>query len=1541
MYINEEVISFIEENAQDSKVKDINLKNLKIPKKIKKELLQCFALYEGARYFDIILGEELTIPPTFSEEIKEMDAAIPFGFNEFCKEAIQISKDVKKKLATSPAIVVDLKNQQAQLLNNKNNFMQGLFKEGWKNNPIVVSFLKHVDFLAYSSKALLFLYQDVIPKLISILEKLTKKNTNPELKVLLVKLENEKSAIRHAMVARLRNAAKKNDLEDDDVLFSVKEDLAVASPKFRDYSKQVTKSVSFHTIPHKKMTEKTWIQFSEILSTSPEQVVRDEYKKVWSEIRINSPIKLNAVERNHSVMLIPEGIRQSDIPVDIPSSWLHPGAYKRRVFFENNQYRILEINNQIAELKYRVENLKHPLKLNDILRTVDQINELNILVQETILIADEKKYGGLGRLFFSDTNNMLETWKKILFNVAKTDVFSIEEMFANKLLDLVQTKDICWDEDYKFLPQDINKIYQFLYPLVGKLVKYDKKTHLLFNLIKSNTSVIYKKENFILTFLNKFNQGNFKRNFIKDECNKINLEMAVKFAAQYTQDKDVKKALYFLCNLVNLNEEEINLDKLDIDKIKKSLLPLFKNQSDSLDSVTNILKTIVEKYLLPIVTDINSREYKLLSTIDFQEAEDWRLKKLEKLHEAEEYLEKMFSDSFITEEKIKQAKESIDILRALSSTRNPCLNNRIDEFVKPYLNSYQGQDNSLQAVFTHFGDESLILDYGKKLLNYYLQHGMYTDILNEEFFTKNKDLLKQVFPELFIEHLIQISSRTDDDFSDDMLKIVEKFQNIEEENTSVLEELDSLRLKKLKKYISQPTELNKIFDEISRSCIAFPALPKSTVGVIELFKDDRIKWNESIQIIIGKSKDKTLRKLGYVKWFETVALDPDLASQHQPAFLAYHSFELLLKDFGKEAIPDMLQKIEICLRNNVNITMDMIGIFQVLLSDRILLEFNRQDLKSLLSSVKKELEFKLKVKNAFSELVQLSSAASSTDEEIIEEIKTKYKRMKRREKDNDDKEARGIEQALEEYFRWLINKAVDLNINVEQQARYQKLLGALISSIDNVNLPTLLTLKKIKSIDIFKIKELFRLPYHTSGYISRGELQLDINESFVHLLPIFSKENLQKINNDLTHVLKKLYTIDPLKEILQILQKIVQQALDNKAIQLSEEELRYIKFYLCFKNIMNTLIGLSSQREIGRSLIASEQIKIDFNQSPYSSARYESFWKAWLEDTNKHGYFVELTWLNQKYSISQPQIQQHVTDENPNLISFKTVVEKFRDRKDQNEIPGHLWGYIFSCMEKPERLEASFKEIYLQLIDLVSVRVEKFETIFLGYDLPDVITFAELIENDNNLQNLIYDFSFMNSYPSCLQSLVDGILLSYAKQLKNAEDIPNEIKRLKKIEMFIRKTADSNHLLILENIQKGVVLNELVHQQMTNNYFKGLFKVQSLVLVNLVNHVIKINQSKFFGSIEKDFPVHIKETILVKLYQTEVMLMHPSSNLNKSVDLIEKCWSFIRNTIQKEGIDKDAYKLIDEFMEKNQVEIPFRCDVKLSVSSIHTTQMTY
>lgn len=425
LFRDDHIIFTPESELQTSTAKiHIALHELRLSDELKKELSTLLTLYEASIYINVInqtqaRGSISDIPDT------------PGGLEQINK--LNQFRRLFKKTLSSPIFILKKKLALARCLNKEDKFMEEKFSNSWK---------QIVTYIAYSTKALLFIYEFIIPNILSILK--TIKHADSNIKKLIYYLENEKTNIEHAMLTRIKTGIDKEDLENDDVFYYVANEIAEKNETFKNQYEHVKKFGCF-SAPEKKMTEDNWLAINQNLARTSDKTIQKKYADLWERPNNWQPIPLKVIKRDYGLVVIPSEIKPEWIPFNIPQiSWLRPGIAKRCRFFVDNFYKITDLNLKITNLNKKFEHLNSTLTHQQILDFFQNIFLIENILLNLIIDAENNKFGGITRIFFKKTNNMLDGWKKSVVHLQKSVFFPLKEKFISHLKRHIP--NINWDQ---------------------------------------------------------------------------------------------------------------------------------------------------------------------------------------------------------------------------------------------------------------------------------------------------------------------------------------------------------------------------------------------------------------------------------------------------------------------------------------------------------------------------------------------------------------------------------------------------------------------------------------------------------------------------------------------------------------------------------------------------------------------------------------------------------------------------------------------------------------------------------------------------------------------------------------------------------------------------------------------------------------------------------------------------------------------------------------------------------------------------------------
>lgn len=1485
LQIVDDIIKFHATN--ESTVIELNLNSLHLSRRNKNYLLALLNVLENS----LIALEQ---PCETNEYI----------YNENKKSSLlQEITATLKKVASAPVSSYKLKKMKLDLLLNKNNFMENHFGVGWRSLEIIEYYLKQGEYLLFSVKTILFLYQTIIPKILEILKTTcdtTEKNT------FVSRLANEKLAIEYNLLARIQMVLEAKSNKNNDLITTTVDKLSKLNPHFKNNFEQEVNCSA--TNGHGKIFEMEWLDCNVILAQNDNHLISKKYKQIWQHTSSHA-IRLHAIDREYSKVVLPHGIKSDYIPYQLPKySWLHPGINKRATFFQENQYKIIKLNQKIEYLKQTVNNIKGSVSFQKIIELVETINDTNKLLTLMRTTAAKNKIGSIfGHLFFKHTNDMLDDWILILRKLEQSEILAIEEQVAKILL--TQSSKVCWDEAHQSQASDIYKIHRFLFPLVGKLVKQNRGDNDLCHQIKNKTTQIYNLENVLTHHLKKFLEGNYINNDIDNQVLQL-LKNDVEYVKKFIKNFKTRAALELLQQLIVKDEKIL---QLSLENIIKKLTNLF--EKDKYHKVNELLLILKNSYILPKVRRLDSKEYRFLSLLDTGSAEVWKLTYHEKIENAFWYFSDLFNAT-VDHIDIELVRQHLTVLRDVSNQCQNKIDILIAQKVRPFIQNYKGENNYLGIVITELNNTAIIIEYGEKLLKFYLENRLYNELSKEIFFIKNLVVLQNTFETKIIE---QLNTYTDHktDISEELIIAIQIINPCEK----IYEQLDTIRLHNLQEIVlNDPNQLDARLELYLKSAISFPASAKGTKNVQEWILSQKIPWSVSLQTLVDKKNDINLKRSLALQWFDAILKNPQLAEQYKEKALSCLNYENLFNDFGEENIVELLIIVERYLKGKCSICATSLNVINLILSEPLIKQFAAEEIRSLYLQVYKNFTYQTKCQEILKNLILLTNDRETVKIIIqLKELSNLQSFMT-----EEAEYATLFNNTMEQYIKYLVELLVDQNSGFDKKTYIFVLLKMIINELPEKISETLDFLKANRNVESCnKLSDLLNIKTSIGLFIEKRMLELDINVNILDLLKLLPKDKLVIFNKDLIDVGMNLSDDLPVKPIIDLLQIVTKSILENKDWSLTIEQQNCIRDFAIFKQLLLYLIDL----------LAGNQNKLDINTSSFTSelthsyfAKYTKFWAHLAQKVCSAGLESKIPWLVQKYLSLD--ISTSSFDESLNSTSDEELINRYERKSLTLHNIREIWEkilifeshcYDFEFLKLSGTAAVSIESFVMKIYEICSRFTNKMNQagLFLGYSFPDL---KKLNKNIHNDKTIWHDLIFLNENMDSRGYIIDGILLTLAQA-----GTKYNLLELKEIKNLFDKLANSQQKLCLSEIIQGKSIALNAKQQLYINYSKGLFKMQAISLIHSINN----NESRqrdffahFFSVKEEWFSKATQIQIIKKVIACQLSWFDKNKIGNELIE-IKNFWKFMCDLAEGKFLNKAAKKVIIKFILDNQIDDVF------------------
>jgi hypothetical protein len=1430
----------------------------------------------------------------------------------------------------STCLIEALSCEQLELIASPNHAHQGLMQKvlgnNWKNHPIVQNYWPYAKYLPHTSIGLLYLYDTILPAMTAILLTEQRRNKSEELKNLLHLLEEEKLALEYAILSHIQNTFRKCNLKNDDVLFSLREDLEEQSENFKlDFATACkTAKIKPHQKPHEGMRESTWTRFCELLASSKNSEIRTQFETMWeNENKKGYPIQFEIIRFPDKSVIIPEliGIPTEKIPPKPKRAWLHPGHHALHVFFQTNLHTFVEINHTIKNVRVKISKLGNTLTLAEIVALINELRALAALLEQAKKNAEKTKFGwGIGDIFFKETNAILDACLNNIIAAKKAANFlSLEKALLEKIV--TQSKEVCWTDTYSATPENLATIRHFITRVAGQLETEEKGETAYYTALKRNAPERFTAKQMLALFLEKVKQGEFVVR--KDDMSQVDNEKvnsATSLALKFAETRATQEAVDLLGRLVTADKSTLALTRREI---LSKLSALFPTVAKPEAEAEKLLSVIQETYLYPhIFYHQPSNEFQLLKHLYGNDSEKIKMLVERLVEEARQFVEGLIeTQELITESKAVKANFYLKKLQEFSDLEHNYYGSTIKRFER-YVESFQGQNNFLHPVISLLDDTNLIINYGKKLIDYYIAHNQFDELLKEPFFRKNKDTLRTHFTKAIKTYC----KRTDIPvLSEELLQFIAWYAKPDQEY-DLLTIIDRFRYETLASQpFSQPL-FEMALGIILTSELHYPLTQTGIDNFTAFLAGREIKWCEPLQQIITVPLyvKLTLKQHSHykgclkLKWLTCVLHDESQAQSYHNNFTAWTDDDASLTEtFGLENILTVLTDIKNHLLDERRVNKTSLNIIKKLVNHGV--EENNDEAVALLSEIKNlviHAEYKLessqrlargirKLKKLFADALREHNADS-----LNNKLKEFVEGNQFYEDSNCAEKANEKQQTIDEFLQWLITELFDEHKSATELAFIRILIKELSEDLAS---PYMVQLKKLES-RYDDLKKLQDIDTEVSLYLTTSGLKLNIDAELISVIAFIPKPNLKILDEKIVTACAQLTEDNPIKPVLLLIIKTIQEPLNPKNNS-GEITHSLIKSFTAFQGVVNYLAKILNPKLSSLSTTPlTEEIIAEFLNSPYCHPQYTSYWIQWISEIDKRGESDKISWLIKKFdTVLPPLVSSSLSAQNKKqqrqepvvvqLTEGKNLILSFENATLSSNDMIWLWNWcrITECDVDRKTNQESFMQLthfYQVYAKTLQSLYQKQSQVFHGFDLPNFRPLQKLLAD----KKLLHLFHFINADPDCPGGLVDGLILAYCEYSKKngTEKLLTSIKPL--IESMANDMQKKNFKELLSATEPDLSSSRnAIRKSMQENYYHCVSRMQRFLLLDtLYNHTVTLpfNRLLFFIPGEKlEFPLDFTEGMLSQLIELDNEL--DGSNKTSVVDKEKTVTKFWQSRQQK------------------------------------------
>ncbi len=613
-----------------------------------------------------------------------------------------------------------------------------------------------VQFINFSSDALLFITQEILPNLYEAvscsLHELRKKKGKVDPKfyqayeTYLIQLSeqllgnsseqslSEIAKLQESMFARLACFALYGH---DDVLAQLHQEL-------NQLKKVNGVSVTHAQIPAvSKMNQQAFEEFHRIIAFFGRKEGKERLKVLpWFQSQaIEGMIPMENIITDSGCFIIPTEFKEF-IPKEtsIPE-WLFLGTTLRYWFFRDQFYELARLNTSLAEVKQTLE--QEQITHAAFLSAHKHVNQAQLLLQNLHAVAKQSRLGWFARIFFGDADQMIKRWQVKLSATAKqlNDwQFVLNEQFVKQESDFLLSELTA--EKHEAVQTALQQGAQ------------NQKTPELQARAKVAKSTYADKTNVLGRFLQKL-----VKESISDNNERIILplskdEISAAIAQCIRLNANPKlQATYRILEALLLNE--LSFAESSVEAIEQQLHLILEQAAITDISIAPFCKVIAKTYLLPKIKDSANPAFVYVKRWAPLAVELWWQQHEVAMAEFLVVMRKLFVDIPI-EGKQAQLREGIvfsikgheqkltlDNIRAsirefyAIAQEFPQYQEELHTLIRQYLKTYTGQDNAYQSIVVACTDKNLYLEYSSKRLRTLLNQKDYRELANDATFSLN------------------------------------------------------------------------------------------------------------------------------------------------------------------------------------------------------------------------------------------------------------------------------------------------------------------------------------------------------------------------------------------------------------------------------------------------------------------------------------------------------------------------------------------------------------------------------------------------------------------------------------------------------------------------------------------------------------------------------------------------------------------------------------------------------------------------------------
>ncbi len=494
---------------------------------------------------------------------------------------------------------------------------------------------------------------------------------------------------------------------------------------------------------------------------------------------IEGMIPMENIITNHGCFIIPTEFKKF-IPTEtsIPE-WLFLGTTIRYWFFRDQFFELARLNTALAEVKQTLE--QEIITHDSFLSAHKHIRNTQGLLQNMHIFAKKSRLGWFARLFFGDADQMIERWQTKLSATAKVlDDWQLElnEQFVRQ------------DGDFLLSELTANK-HEAVQGVLGQVSRNQVEPELQTR-AKAAHYTYFDKTNIVGRFLQKLvkESVSIDNERVVLPLSQAEVSNAIKQCIRLTQNPKLQAAYQTLEALLS---NDFPFAEISVEEVEQQLRLIMEHAGIVDIPLARLCEIIAQTYLLAHIKDSANPAFIYAKRWAPQAVELWW-----KQHELvvteflvlmrklfidvpQEKTEAQLKDGMVLginghERKFTASQILVSIKQFYAMAHEfPQYQDELHHHVRTYLKSYLGLDNHYQALILACTDKSLYLEYSTKRLRYLISKQDYQVLAQEvtfalnppdEFFVKEwSSIIRQHLSTLkeWDPHLLQLIEKLNDE----------------------------------------------------------------------------------------------------------------------------------------------------------------------------------------------------------------------------------------------------------------------------------------------------------------------------------------------------------------------------------------------------------------------------------------------------------------------------------------------------------------------------------------------------------------------------------------------------------------------------------------------------------------------------------------------------------------------------------------------------------------------------------------------------------